>query len=115
MKQLITLTLLLGLIFGCKKETLPEPINPLTNTNWRYQWINLTEFKLDTMFEYNSDSDMIITSTYRVIGDSIHINNKYKWILLRDIKDTVDIHYSVHFEISNDTLYFNGIFKGIKY
>ena len=115
MKQLITVTLLLGFMFGCKKETLPEPINPLLNTNWRIGWAELTEFTPDTLLEYDGSTDIMVTSTYKVVGNTIHIKNIYKRIVLWDIRTTMDSSYSVEYKIINDTLYFNGKSKGAKY
>ena len=124
MKKLLLIFTIISIISCTKEEEEPlKIIHPLSNTNWARAHTTITgvnqsdllEFTEDTLFEYVADSDLIIVSTYKLSENMIHIRNIYdiKWGNKRML-DSRYCHCCI-FNISNDSLYFNGVFKGKKY
>lgn len=112
MKKILVLLLVIIGFTGCKKdEPIQTPINPLANTNWRGS--TLYEFTNDSLIEYNGYTDLLYYSGYIVKADTIRVVGSYinDW----GKKSKYDTSYSVQFLIRNDSLFFNGIYKGKKY
>ena len=112
MKQLITLTLLLSILIGCKKETPIEPIKIVTDfktelrkSNWIYY-----SFLFGQHEEWNFINDTTIQSTsntttrtytYNIINDSFIL--KYKVTMGVSVGGVVTPFANL--KLSNDTVY----------
>jgi hypothetical protein len=112
MKQLITLTLLLSIVFGCKKETPIEPVKIVTDFKTELRksnWIHYS-FLFGEHEEWNFINDTTIQSTsnttartytYNIINDSFIL--KYKVTMGVSVGGVVTPFANL--KLSNDTVY----------
>ncbi len=112
MKQLITLTLLLSILIGCKKETPIEPVKIVTNFKTELRksnWIHYS-FLFGEHEEWNFINDTTIQSTsntttrtytYNIINDSFIL--KYKVTMGVSVGGFFTPFANL--KLSNDTVY----------
>lgn len=111
MQKIILILIIIGFI-SCKKD---EPIyiqsNPLIG-NWKSA-ANLYEFTNDSMFEYIGAKDLLYYSGYTIKENTLIIKGAY----IKDWGITLpyDTTYTVTFHIKDDSLFFNGSYKGKRF
>lgn len=116
---LLFILILLG-ISSCKKEVVQPQVNELDGTNWTHdldgpgpKWLNMIEFKGDSIYQYTDSTDMLLYSGYTKNKNTLTIKDNYTFYW-GDKKFLNTNPYTVQYKISNDSLYFNGVFKGVK-
>ncbi len=121
-QQVISFLILLTIAGACSKEiNKTTNTNPLANTTWEYKspsgvnqgyiisYFDVTWLYYANMFTVNST----INGRYMVVQDSLyHVSDK---IVLNNGVPTYDpTIYRRHFYISNDSLYIDHKFEGVR-
>lgn len=123
MKYLLKLAILiLGIsaMTSCTKEETVQPQqkpivqnNILKDTYWKKN-NDLLQFSIDTMQEYSAPLDIVYVSSYTINDSMILVTNHYS---LKDgiKRNLTNSYFEYYYKLSNDSLYFNNVFKGKKY
>lgn len=118
--KLAILILGISAMTSCTKEETVQPQqklivqnNILKDTYWKKN-NDLLQFSIDTMQEYSAPLDIVYVSSYTINDSMILVTNHYS---LKDgiKRNLTNSYFEYYYKVSNDSLYFNNVFKGKKY